>query len=64
LNFFVVEACVFGLCQATERELEDLYAECNFFSLASHMYWAIWAIVQVLLLNTPFYTPVEHIMDG
>ncbi|CAK9228105.1 unnamed protein product [Sphagnum troendelagicum] len=40
--------------KATERELEDLYAECNFFSLASHMYWAIWAIVQARFSTIDF----------
>lgn len=33
--------------QSTKAELEELYAECSFYSLASHLYWATWAIVQV-----------------
>ncbi|CAM6050720.1 unnamed protein product, partial [Sphagnum compactum] len=31
---------------ANEKELEELYVKCNFYSLVSHMYWAIRAIVQ------------------
>lgn len=29
-----------------ETELEELYVETNFYSLASHLFWAVWAIVQ------------------
>lgn len=37
----------------TEAELEEIYAECNFYTLASHLYWATWAIVQAR------YSPIE-----
>ncbi|KAH7302350.1 hypothetical protein KP509_23G068800 [Ceratopteris richardii] len=30
----------------SQAELEKLYVEVNFFSLASHLFWAVWAIVQ------------------
>eukprot|EP00250_Pteridium_aquilinum_P001431 c11626_g1_i1 orf=243-1352(+) len=32
--------------KVTDAELEELYIECNFYALASHLYWAVWAIVQ------------------
>ena len=33
--------------QVTDAELEELYVETNFYSLLSHLFWAVWAIVQV-----------------
>lgn len=39
--------CFGWLLQASEAELEEFFVECNFYSLASHLYWGIWAIVQV-----------------
>ncbi|XP_024364257.1 probable ethanolamine kinase [Physcomitrium patens] len=38
---------------STIAELEEFYAECNFYSLVSHMYWATWAIVQAR------YSPIK-----
>jgi hypothetical protein len=32
----LVQAYVFGLRQANEKELEELYVKCNFYSLVSH----------------------------
>lgn len=32
--------------KASEAELEELYTETNFYTLASHLFWAVWAIVQ------------------
>jgi hypothetical protein len=31
----------------SESELEALYVESECFSLASHLYWGVWALVQV-----------------
>ncbi|XP_007895485.1 ethanolamine kinase 1 [Callorhinchus milii] len=30
----------------TEKEIEVLYIQVNFFSLASHFFWALWALIQ------------------
>ncbi|MCO5557616.1 hypothetical protein L7F22_011182 [Adiantum nelumboides] len=38
----------------TEAELEQLYAEANFFCLASHLFWAVWAIVQAKYSSIDF----------
>ncbi|MQM04741.1 hypothetical protein Taro_037542, partial [Colocasia esculenta] len=32
--------------KVTDRDLEALYVETNTFMLASHIYWAIWALIQ------------------
>lgn len=29
------------------QDLESLYVETNTFRLASHIYWALWALIQV-----------------
>eukprot|EP00898_Chlorokybus_atmophyticus_P006272 jgi/Chlat1/6646/Chrsp49S06123 len=39
--------------QATEKELQGCYIETQVYSLASHMYWGIWAIVQAR------YSPID-----
>ena len=44
---FLDLTCFGWLLQASEAELEKFFVECNFYSLASHLYWGIWAIVQV-----------------
>lgn len=38
---------------ASESELEAVYVETNCYALASHLYWACWAIVQAK------YSPIE-----
>lgn len=38
---------------ASESELEAVYVETNCYALASHLYWAFWAIVQAK------YSPIE-----
>ncbi|KAL2653862.1 hypothetical protein R1flu_021990 [Riccia fluitans] len=40
--------------QVTEAELERLYIETNVFALGSHLYWAIWAIVQARYSDIDF----------
>ncbi|KAI5055825.1 hypothetical protein GOP47_0029346 [Adiantum capillus-veneris] len=37
-----------------ESELEKLYVETNFFCLASHLFWAVWAIVQAKYSSIDF----------
>ena len=34
--------------QVSVEELEALYMESNCYALASHLYWAVWALVQVI----------------
>jgi ethanolamine kinase len=38
----------------TEEHVEQLYIETNTFSLASHFYWGLWALVQAELSNINF----------
>ncbi|XLR32026.1 hypothetical protein S83_059926 [Arachis hypogaea] len=33
------------------EDLETLYAEANAYALASHIFWALWALIQIQLLN-------------
>lgn len=33
--------------QVSDKDLEGLYAETNIYVLASHLYWALWALIQV-----------------
>ncbi|CAM6087517.1 unnamed protein product [Calypogeia fissa] len=40
--------------KATETELESLYVETNVYALASHLYWAVWAIVQARFSSIDF----------
>ncbi|CAN6441867.1 unnamed protein product [Victoria cruziana] len=35
--------------RVSDEDLEALYVETNCFSLASHIYWALWALIQVIL---------------
>ncbi|KAL9267710.1 putative ethanolamine kinase [Drosera capensis] len=35
-----------GPDEVTESELEAIYVETNTFMLASHLYWALWALIQ------------------
>jgi len=32
----------------SEKDLEALYVEANTFSLASHVFWALWGLIQVV----------------
>jgi len=36
------------IIQVSEQDLEALYVEANTFSLASHIFWALWGLIQVL----------------
>eukprot|EP01018_Ginkgo_biloba_P023805 Gb_22577 [translate_table: standard] len=38
----------------SESELEALYVETNCYALASHLYWAVWAIVQAKFSSIDF----------
>jgi ethanolamine kinase len=40
--------------KATEPELESLFIETNVYALASHLYWAAWAIVQARFSSIDF----------
>lgn len=53
---FLDLTCFGWLLQASEAELEAFFAECNFYSLVSHLYWGIWAIVQVNSITIFFGT--------
>lgn len=35
--------------QVSEKDLEALYVEENTYTLASHLYWALWGLIQVSL---------------
>lgn len=37
--------------QVSSEALEALYAETNMYMLASHLYWALWALIQVCLIS-------------
>ena len=37
----------FLLPKVQEQDLDALYTETNTFRLASHLYWALWALIQV-----------------
>lgn len=39
------------LTQVSDQDLEVLYVEANTFMLASHLFWALWALIQVSLLR-------------
>lgn len=40
--------------KVTEAELEELFVEANFYALASHIFWAVWAIVQAKFSSIDF----------
>jgi len=40
--------------EATEQDLRQLYVEVNNFALASHFFWAIWALVQAKISDIEF----------
>ncbi|ESR64201.1 hypothetical protein CICLE_v10008632mg [Citrus x clementina] len=37
--------------EVSDQDLEVLYVEANTFMLASHLFWALWALIQVSLLR-------------
>ncbi|KAL2249483.1 UNVERIFIED_CONTAM: putative ethanolamine kinase [Sesamum indicum] len=40
--------------EVTDKELEALYAETNTYMLASHLYWALWALIQAKMSPIDF----------
>ncbi|KAL0358375.1 UNVERIFIED_CONTAM: putative ethanolamine kinase [Sesamum angustifolium] len=40
--------------EVTDKELEALYAETNSYMLASHLYWALWALIQAKMSPIDF----------
>jgi len=44
----------FGREDVSEKEIEDLYREVNKFSLLSHYYWGVWAILQAKYSHIDF----------
>ncbi|XP_019159920.1 PREDICTED: probable ethanolamine kinase isoform X2 [Ipomoea nil] len=38
--------------EVSEKDLEALYVETSTYMLTSHLYWALWALIQVLLYST------------
>mmetsp|Transcript_9215 Transcript_9215/g.12668 ORF Transcript_9215/g.12668 Transcript_9215/m.12668 type:complete len:359 (-) Transcript_9215:47-1123(-) len=40
--------------EPTEQELHDLYVESNQFSLTSHFFWSVWALVQAEISDIDF----------
>ncbi|TYI17673.1 hypothetical protein ES332_A07G041900v1 [Gossypium tomentosum] len=41
-------------CEVSEKDLEALYVETNTFMLASHLYWALWALIQARMSPIDF----------
>lgn len=39
---------IFFCYQVSDKDLQTMYVEANFFTLASHIYWGLWALIQVL----------------
>ncbi|KAL1819659.1 hypothetical protein DCAR_0415962 [Daucus carota subsp. sativus] len=40
--------------EVSEKDLEELYVETNCYMLASHMYWALWALIQARMSPIDF----------
>jgi ethanolamine kinase len=38
----------------TEKQKEHLYMEVNGYSLASHFYWGLWAMIQAMVSDIDF----------
>ncbi|KAK6191601.1 hypothetical protein SNE40_003246 [Patella caerulea] len=45
-SFFKEYLKASGECDICDKDLQALYIEVNTYALASHFYWAIWAIIQ------------------
>ncbi|CAL1568633.1 unnamed protein product [Knipowitschia caucasica] len=41
-------------CDVTDREVETLYIQVNKFSLASHFFWGLWALIQAKVSTIDF----------
>lgn len=52
-EFIVLLADTF-LVKPSQQELEHLYKEVEGFSLASHFYWGIWALIQAKVSDINF----------
>ncbi|GAY50595.1 hypothetical protein CUMW_127900 [Citrus unshiu] len=42
------------LTQVSDQDLEVLYVEANTFMLASHLFWALWALIQAKMSPIDF----------
>lgn len=40
--------------QVTEQDIEAVYVETNTYSLASHLLWALWALIQAKMSPIDF----------
>nr|ACU17558.1 unknown [Glycine max]ACU18031.1 unknown [Glycine max] len=40
--------------EVSEKDLETLYVEANTFSLASHVFWALWGLIQAKMSPIEF----------
>lgn len=55
LGIYLAERnAVKGLEKGSEADLVKLYNETNFFALASHLFWGIWAVIQALNSDIDF----------
>ncbi|CAM8966323.1 unnamed protein product [Rhodiola kirilowii] len=43
-----------GLGEVSDKEIEALYVETSTYTLASHLYWALWALIQAKLSPIDF----------
>ncbi|KAH7848369.1 hypothetical protein Vadar_002024 [Vaccinium darrowii] len=49
-----VRYCLSSLKQVSDEDLEALYIETNTYMLASHLYWALWALIQAKMSPIDF----------
>ena len=45
---FLLDHHLLNIIQVFEKDLETLYVEANIFSLVSHIFWALWGLIQVI----------------
>eukprot|EP00249_Psilotum_nudum_P019045 c27071_g1_i1 orf=658-1773(-) len=53
-HFFRHYICPSNPQEVLQDELEQLYVETNFYALASHLFWSLWAIVQAKFSSIDF----------
>ena len=49
---FLLDHHLLNIIQVSEKDLETLYVEANTFSLASHVFWALWGLIQVIYISS------------
>ncbi|KAG4962363.1 hypothetical protein JHK82_039051 [Glycine max] len=54
VGFIFVVAGLQRLMYVFEKDLETLYVEANIFSLVSHIFWALWGLIQAKMSAIEF----------